>query len=143
MLTVLLSTLIACAPLVKDGQPIVAQTDTLLRAGQTLGQTFTARDRGLNGIEVFLAPETSGTGVIRLRLRASPQSLDDLVTTTLDATTVTRPGFYRFAFTPQADSRGRDYYLLLELSNGAVRVGTANGDAYLDGALYRDGTPLD
>ncbi|MCI0478232.1 MAG: hypothetical protein L0Y55_18480, partial [Anaerolineales bacterium] len=50
-----LPALIACAPMVKDGQPISAKTEVVLRAGQTIGQTFTARDRGLNGVEVFLA----------------------------------------------------------------------------------------
>lgn len=139
----LLPALIACAPMVKDGQPLAAQSDIVLRARQTLGQTFTARDRGLNGIEVFLAPEASSAGMLRLHLRASSQSADDITIATLDASTVTRAGFYRFTFAPQADSRGRDYYLQLELSDGAVRVGSASGEMYLDGALYRDGVPLD
>ncbi len=55
-----------------------------------------------------------------------------------------RPGFYQLAFAPQPDSRGRDYYALIELVGaGRIKLDRAAGDAYLDGALYQDGQATD
>jgi hypothetical protein len=140
----LLSSLVACSPFVKDGQPGTASTEVILQAGQTVGQTLLARDSGLQGIEIFLGPETAGTGEIHLRLRADTQSSTDLAVSTLAVQSITAPGWYRFTFPPPNDSRGKDYYLLLELQgDGRVRVGTAPGDTYLDGALYQNESPLD
>lgn len=133
-----------CAPLIKDGQPGTTTATVALVPGETVGQTFTARDRGLNGVEVFLAPAETAAGEIRLHLRADAQATTDLAAGTLDATAVTAPGFYRFDFAPQKNSRGQDYFLALEFpGSGALSVGSAPGDAYLDGALYQNGKPRD
>lgn len=143
-LLLLLPALAACAPVVKEGQPTAVQSATILQPGQSVGQTFTARDRGLNGVAVYLSPDQPGAGEIRLRLRAGAQTTTDLAVGTLAAASVTAPGFYRFAFAPQSDSYGHDYYLLLDAQgDGRVRVGTAAGDTYLDGALYQNGNPVD
>jgi hypothetical protein len=140
----LLLGLVACAPFVKDGQPGTASTQVVLQAGQTVGQTLLARDRGLQGIEIFLGPETAGTGEIQLHLRADPQSSTDLAVSALAVQSITAPGWVRFNFPPQNDSRRKDYYLLLELQGtGRVRVDTAPGDTYLEGALYQNESPLD
>ena len=135
----------ACAPFVKDGQTGTATSSLILRAGSTVGQTFTARHSGLEGIEVFLGPETAGRGEIRLHLRADSQpSSADLAMGTLALQSISRVGWYRFDFSPPIDSDGKDYYLLLELKGtGQVRVDTAAGDTYLDGALYQNRTPVD
>ena len=140
----LLLGLVACAPFVKDGQPGTASTQVVLQAGQSVGQTLLARDRGLQGIEIFLGPETAGTGEIQLHLRADPQSSTDLAVSALAVQSITAPGWVRFPFPPQNDSRRKDYYLLLELQGtGRVRVDTAPGDTYLEGALYQNESPLD
>ncbi len=140
----LLLGLAACAPFVKDGQPVTAATDVILQAGQTVGQTLQARNSGLQGIEIFLKPETAGTGEIQLHLRAAPQLSTDLAVSALAVQSITAPGWFRFTFSPSNDSRGKDYYLLLELQGtGRVRVDTAPGDTYLDGALYQNDSPLD
>ena len=57
---------------------------------------------------------------------------------------VTVPRFYRFSFPPANHTHGMYRYAFLELeSKRAVRVGAAPGDAYIDGAAYRDHEPLD
>lgn len=144
LLGLCLAPLAACAPIVKDGQPTGVEQSVILRAGESVGQTFTARDRGLNGIQIFLSPATAGTGTLQLHLRADSQSSQDLAASAIDARTVTGPGFYRFEFSPQPNSRGHDYYLLLETTgSGTFRVATAAGNAYLEGALYQNGNPID
>jgi len=140
----LLLSLAACAPFVKDGQQGAATNKVVLQAGQSVGQTLLARDGGLQGIEIFLRPETPGTGEIHLRLRANPQSSIDLAESTLAVQSITAPGWVRFTFPSSSDSHGKDYYFLLELQGtGRVRVDTAPGDSYLDGALYKNDSPLD
>jgi len=133
-----------CAPMVKDGQPNMVEQSVILRAGQSVGQTFTARDRGLNGIQIFLTPETAGTGAIRLHLRADAQSSQDIASSALDVRMVNALGYYRFEFAPQSDSRGHDYYLLLEADGSSTfRIATAPGNTYLEGAAYQNGNPVD
>ncbi|MDP1547595.1 MAG: DUF1616 domain-containing protein [Anaerolineales bacterium] len=140
----LLLSLSACAPFVKDGQPATASTGVILQAGQTVGQTLLARDRGLQGIEIYLGPETPGSGEIQLHLRSDPQSSTDLAVSVLAVQSITAPGWVRFTFPPQNDSRQKDYYLHLKIKGpGSVRVETAPGDTYLDGALYQNKSPLD
>jgi hypothetical protein len=54
------------------------------------------------------------------------------------------PGFYRFSFPADNQSHSAYRYAFLELDGtGMVRVGAAPGDAYIDGAAYRDHEPLD
>ena len=140
----LLFGLSACAPFVKDGQPSAASTNVILQDGQTVGQTLLAHDRGLQGIEIYLGPETPGSGEIQLHLRADPQSSTDLAVSVLAVQSITAPGWVRFTFPPQNDSRQKDYYLHLKIKgHGSVRVETAPGDTYLEGAIYQNGSPLD
>src|SRR5207244_2195512 len=94
--------------------------------------------------EIYIQPKTAGDGQIRLHLRAGSNASSDLAGASLPMASITRPGFYRFSFAPQRDSRGRDYYALFEfIGGGRVKVDKASGEAYLDGALYQDGKPLD
>jgi hypothetical protein len=140
----LLFGLSACAPFVKDGQPDTASTNIILQDGQTVGQTLLARDRGLQGIEIYLGQETPGSGEIQLHLRSDPQSSADLAVSALAVQSITAPGWVRFTFPPQNDSRQKDYYLHLKIKgHGSVRVETAPGDTYLEGALYQNKSPLD
>src|SRR5216683_7330328 len=110
-----------------------------LRPGLTAGQTFVASEAGLSGIEVLLVPDAHGaaSGQIELRLRSEPGSVVDVATARLPLASVTRSGFYRFAFTPQPASRRQDYYAVL-LLDGAARLGLgrAPGRAYSQGSLY-------
>ena len=115
-----------------------------LEPGHPVGQTFVVRHAGLNGIEVWLEAGQNGQGTIHLHLRADPQAAGELATATLPLVQVSRAGFYRFIFSPLPHSHGRYVYAFLELEGrGSVQVGVGPGNAYLDGALYRDHQPLD
>lgn len=129
--------LYACAPLTKDGPVGFPEKTIVLEPGQSIGQTIAARDSGLEGVEILLAPDISGDSSLVLHLRSGPDSTVDLAVASLSLRQVTSPRFYRFDFFPQGDSQNQDYFLLLELSgNGRVQVGALPGDAYLDGSLY-------
>ncbi|MDY6877943.1 MAG: DUF6541 family protein [Chloroflexota bacterium] len=118
--------------------------EVTLEPGHPVGQTFVARHAGLNGVEIWLEPGQGSQGEISLHLRTDPQSEEDLATAVLPLAQVASPGFYRLSFTPLRDSHGRYYYAFLEVvaRDGTVQVGTGPGEAYLDGALYRDHQPL-
>ena len=140
----LLLALIGCAPVVKDGQPAVLDKSVLLESGESVGQTFVSRDRGLSGAEIFLMPAAAGSGRIDLHLREDPASSSDIATGTLSLLNVSSPGYYAFEFPPQSGSLNHYYYLQLNLEgDGRVRVATTAGDTYLDGALYDEGKPVD
>lgn len=128
----------------RDQTTAVPDAALVLEPGHTVGQTFVARHGGLNGVEVWLAPGRPVEGEIRLHLRADSQAEEDLTVSVLPLSQVTAPGFYRFSFPSRRDSHSRYYYAFVELTGTqAVRVGAAPGDAYLDGAAYRDHEPLD
>jgi hypothetical protein len=133
----------ACTP-VATPSLAPAQAAVTLRAGQSVGQTFWAEYGGLQGIELSLAPRIAGAGRIIMHLRASPQATDDLATVELPASAVQTSGSYTFSFSPRHESSQHGYYMLLEMAGDArVRVGTLAGSAYLQGAAYRGGEPLD
>ncbi|MGE5222375.1 MAG: hypothetical protein ACM3PY_08060, partial [Omnitrophica WOR_2 bacterium] len=114
-----------------------------LEAGTTLGQTFLAQYSGLNGFEVRLAPLTSGQGNLILHIRGDSQSPDDIAVAQLPIKRVKNLKFYPFSFLPQQNSSRHYYYAFIEVQgSGAVQVSAAPGSAYLNGALYRDGSPL-
>ncbi len=128
----------------RDQLNVVPEAAVRLEAGHPVGQTFVARHAGLNGMEIWLAPEGSGQGEIVLHLRADPQATKDLAVATLSLAQVTAPGFHRLSFAPLRGSHSGYYYAFLETTaDGAVRVGAGPGEAYLDGAFYRDHEPMD
>jgi Family of unknown function (DUF6541) len=114
-----------------------------LRPGQAVGQTFVARHAGLAGVEFFLLPESSTPVSLTLHLRSDPQSGADLVTACLQLPAGAQPGFYRFAFPPLASSHAQYYYAFLDAPKPGVSIGSAKGDAYLDGAAYQAHQSLD
>ena len=119
-------------------------TGVTLEPGHPVGQTFVARHAGLSGVEIWLEPEPGSQGEIFLHLQAGPQAGQDLATAALSLAQVTTPGFFRLSFAPLRDSHGRYYHALFEMAGeGAIQVGAAPGETYLDGALYRDHRPLD
>ncbi len=128
----------------RDQTAVVPEAAVRLEPGHPVGQTFVARHGGLNGVEFWLEPEPGATGRLLLRLRPDPQSSTDLAVAALPLESVAAPGFYRFSFPPDTRSHSLYRYAFLELEGtGVVRVGAAPGDAYIDGAAYRDHEPLD
>lgn len=137
--------LVGCSDFVDRDQPAaVPEAALLLEPGHTIGQTFVARHGGLSGVEFWLEAEPGTVGRLLFRLRSEPQSSTDLAVAVLPLDSLTAPGFYRFSFPPDYHSHGAYRYAFLELEGiGAVWVGAASGEAYLDGAAYRDHEPLD
>ena len=133
-----------CTDIAGRGQPDQNGPEIALRQDQSLGQTFVSRHDGLNGLDIYLAPGIPGPGVIRLALKTDPKTPVALSESRLPLPSVTKPGFYRFSISPQKSSRQTYYYALLEIKGqGQVKVKTAPGNSYLDGALHLNGNPID
>jgi hypothetical protein len=141
--TVLILT--GCSDFVDQDQVGVGPGDKVnLEPDHPVGQTFVARHAGLDGVEVWLEPGQGSEGKIYLHLRSDPQAKNDLIAATLPLAQVVAPGFYHFSFPPLSDSHSQYFYAFLEMEGSdVVQVGAGSGDAYLDGALYRDHQPLD
>ncbi len=117
-----------------------------LSAAQTVGQTFVAKYDGLAGVYFYLSPQATGNGKIKMRLQSGPQEGNDLATSmnTLSIDAVKSSGYYGFFIPAQASSNQKYYYAVLEvIGSGEVQVGTAAGDAYMNGALYQNGMSND
>jgi len=128
----------------RDQTALAPELAVILEPGHAVGQTFVARHGGLNGVEFWLEVPPGSVGVLRLHLRPEPQSSTDLAVAELPLEAVGSPGFYRFSFPADNQSHSAYRYAFLELDGaGMVRVGAAPGDAYMDGAAYRDHEPLD
>lgn len=130
-----------------DIPPLVAPVPGLeqpLDQAHTVGQTFVAHHAGLDAIDVFLQPHAAATGEVVLHLYAGPHTDASLATASISAADISQPAFYRFSLTPLPASRQHDYYMVLELAGtGRLMAGAAPGAAYLDGAMYQNGAPLD
>ena len=137
--------LVGCSSFLdRDQLKVVPEAAVMLESGHIVGQTFVARHGGLDGVEFWLEAQPESAGVLRLHLRPEPQSSTDLAAAELPLEAVVSPGFYRFSFPADNRSHGVYRYAFLELDGvGAVRVGAASGEAYIDGAAYRDHEPLD
>jgi len=137
--------LTSCSDFVdRDQTALAPERAVILEPGHAVGQTFVARHGGLNGVEFWLEVPPGSVGVLRLHIRPEPQSSTDLAVAELPLEAVGSPGFYRFSFPADNQSHSAYRYAFLELDGvGVVRLGAAPGDAYIDGAAYRDHEPLD
>jgi hypothetical protein len=133
----------ACDPWTRGGQ--TARTDFInLHPGESIGQTFTARYRGLSGIQLFLKPGELATGSLSVELHSGSQDPQVIAMASLSVADVHTPAYYHFYFEPQPSSNNHDYYFTLVFhGEGTIQVGTAPGSSYLDGALYHNSLPLD
>jgi Predicted membrane protein (DUF2142) len=123
-----------------------------LLAGESLGQSFVAHYDGLAGVEVRIATYGHATDTARstlvLRLRASPDSREDIATASLPPDVALKADdWHLFRFTPIANSRGKPYFLLVETPDGAPGKSMSlfwfqpptTGDPYGEGSAYRNG----
>ncbi|MBU0482791.1 MAG: hypothetical protein KKG47_16990, partial [Proteobacteria bacterium] len=134
--------IVGCAPVVKPEQSAVVET-ALLDNG-SIGQTFVAHHDGLEGIDLYLEPVEAGDGNLYLQLRSGPQDSENVGVGSLSLENISAPGFYHITITPQKYSTQQDYYLHLRIKGqGSVNVGTAPGNTYINGALYRNLQPQD
>lgn len=136
--------LTGCSTLSRPEQP-TATDYVVLSPKDTIGQTFMARYRGLNGIDVYLNPEENETKTLTLFLYQSPEDNQVLAKYSLPLAEDTQEGYYNFKFTPQIDSFNQDYYVefVIDEGNNELKLGSGPGDAYINGALYKNGNPRD
>lgn len=133
-----------CAPVNKGVQGLVGEKNLPLSGEHSIGQTFTAIHAGLQGIELYLAPQIPGSGSLQLCLTQGPGYSNCLMNSQRSLADITQPGWYGFTFSPLRNSYLNDYYLRLSIEGaGSVAVGNAPGNTYLDGSAYQDGLPID
>jgi len=145
-LSVVLILLTACSPTLFEQGPIQNSEFSFCKisSGESIGQTFVAHERGFEGVQVFLQKEKAGTGRITFHLWTEPGADHDLRTSILPIDEVTQAGFYLFNFEPLTDSRQKYYYGFLAIEgDGTLSTRCLPGDAYIDGALYRNHEPQD
>ncbi len=118
--------------------------DSILSNDSSLGQTFFSRYHGLTGIEVYFLPSEGHCETFTLYLKSNPSSKETLATAKLALNQNYNHGFYRFSFPPIWDSQNKDFFfeLVTDCASG-IRIATANGHAYLNGALYVNKKPVD
>ena len=83
---------------------------------QTIGQMIRVPRDGFNGISIKLANYGMPCGeAIRLRLRESSLSNQDLRVVEVDGAAVRDNSYHTFGFAPLADSQDKEYYFYLEV----------------------------
>lgn len=133
----------SCSPIARPEQ-LSHEKMISLTNGNSMGQTFFARFRGLSGIEFYINVDESTKSDLTLSLLNGTQDDTVLAEARLPVAEVTHPDFYRFEFPAQVDSTNHDYYVRMSLSGeGRVEIGVGSGEAYLDGALYQNDIPQD
>jgi hypothetical protein len=135
----------ACAPVTRVEQP---QSQEMIPLTPLVGQTFTARYKGLSGISFYMQVHTAGKGSLRLRLYDSPPG--SLPAPVLLAETIlpgpeteaATGGYLTFQFESQFDSDIQRYYAEVEsLGSASAQIATAPPETYLNGAFYLDRQP--
>jgi len=132
-----------CSPRISPEQPVHSDAYHLTR-DVTIGQTFVSRYEGLTGIELYLESAENANGSLNLRLSPNPGEQIRIAEASLALTSVSTPGYYRFTFPEIPSSNQRYYFFELDIiGDGRVKIGRAPGEAYWQGAAYRNGEPQD
>jgi hypothetical protein len=135
--------LAGCSPFTQAVQPTLS-AEILLSQGETIGQTFVAHFNGLSAIGLAIDPQTTGNGILRLELRTAPDDSLSLRRSEIPLSAVASSGRTFFYFQPIDGSRQSDYYFSLRLvGSGSAKIGIAEANRYLNGALYQDGEAQD
>ncbi|RME49861.1 MAG: DUF1616 domain-containing protein [Caldilineae bacterium] len=128
--------------------PTQLQASQVLRSERVLGQTFVARQAGLQGVQVKIhRADPPPPARLRLRLYAGSEE-DALLREAIASSGGAADGAYvEFRFAPLPDSGRKDYYFTVQdASPGAATPVSLYGgplEAYPDGAAYADGMPQD
>ncbi len=129
---------------VGSGQSDYSLSPIPLFPNQSFGQTFTTRQAGLNGVEVFLSPQPGSNGNIILELYSSPQSSLILAKSSVAIDHIQNPGWIRFSFYPPVTQKLVDLFLSIRLEgSGQVGIGVSSGASYIEGSAYQKRQPLE
>lgn len=141
LLALTLLAVTGCTSVVVREQVPVVGSELPLEGGATIGQTFVAHHEGLEALEVHVTAD-GAVGEIALRLYEPDGAAAAVAGARADVPE--GGGWVRLSFPPRRDARQRYYHAQLTYAGaGRVRLATAPGDAYLDGALSIDGAPQD
>ena len=123
-------------------------------AGGSIGQTFVAEYDGLSGVDVRLGTygrqADAHRATLVMHLRADPSSKTDIATASLPPSVVLdENGWYHFSFPAIDGSRGKAYYVQVDLPDGSLANGLGLywykpnplGDPYPQGVAYLNGKP--
>ena len=131
------------ATIIGSGQSDHSLPPVLLSSGASIGQTFTTRQAGLNGIDVFLAPQPASSGNLTLELYSSPQQSSPLAKSSVSLSDIQNPDWVRFSFNSPLTQKATDLFFSIRFDgSGELGIGGAAGAAYIDGSAYQDGQPL-
>ena len=143
ILITLLWGLIGCQS-AKIPDQVASENDTPLKIDNSLGQTFVARYNGLNAITLRITQTSDSDGILRLHIRESPQSANDLRIVELPLNRINTVGDYEIKFQTIKYTNGDTYFFILSLiSDSSLRLGIAPPENYLDGAMYVNAMPVD
>lgn len=139
----LILALTGCNTIEKTEQPDYSGFVTLNNDNK-IGQSIVSRYDGLGGIVLTLAPDSTGEGMVILRLKRDPADQQFLRSATIPLKDITLSGEYLFSFQPLANSELESYYFYLDLKGtGSIKLAQGNASAYLNGSIYQNHQPAD
>lgn len=111
----------------------------------TVGQTFVARQAGLQAVEIKLDIPADQANLVTLQLREHVGSTEDDTNNLVSVSgTSAEGGWVRFPFDPLLDSRSHYFYFFVnseEIGSSPVQIHYGPPGAYFDGAMYQNGEP--
>jgi hypothetical protein len=134
---------VSCKPFIRPEQIHIDEKPIELDSTGQAGQTFSASYAGLMGIELYLDPQETTSGIIILSILENSSSNKIIEKASIDLNNGIIPGWHRFAFNPLSYSNNKDYYFSLTYDgSGVVKIGNGLGGQYLNGSAYKNNTPL-
>ncbi len=123
-------------------QEFRADVVSVVKDGETAGQTFISRRPGLDSIQVWprlAAPSSQPQGSLTMKLYHSPQDAQPLLTFRLSFDEVASYSPVHLGFAALKDPPGQAYYLTFTPAGGEVELLGRQEDSYPDGQFYLDG----
>lgn len=115
-----------------------------LRPGSRFGQTFVAGAPNLSEVQIEIATYSKRipAGFVKLHLRHSVEDPHDIATVSIPAANITDNSFLTLSFPPIGDSRGKSFYMFLDVegvpSKFALTVYKSGTDVYPGGQFFVD-----
>ena len=133
--------LAGCGPYL---QAVQSEATQMIRIseGDRFGQTFVPVFNGLDGVQLFLEPGSTGQGELVFSLRTSPGAMENLASARMPVRGVDKPGFYNFNFPYINQSQNQYFYAILEIQGeGELGVQVGPAESYINGAAYKNHLP--
>ncbi|MGQ9846764.1 MAG: hypothetical protein ACUVQP_04585 [Bacteroidales bacterium] len=133
-----------CSPLSSLGQSDNSIQSYFADRNQVIGQTFTSRQNGLNGIRLFVSSLENEVIQAVLTVYDSPVKNREITKVGRDFSTTENGRYVEFIFPSPLDSYLQDFYFEISIqTNGRVYFGGSDLSSYEDGSLYINSQPVD